>query len=306
MRMGSRTPVQSAQQHSETLALKALNWKTLALKALNWKSVDGVECFSFQWTTHGMSWIATLIWEPLRQWWNIPCLSSLMLNRIHQDFCNDQDSTVKTLPKDLKIVALLIDSDYLKCLNWIPAPHCHPLPGSASLARHGTSFSTVATISTISERSESVAKHGPTRVTLTLIFCGPAQRTSLVRCEGHSICRFGRSQLISSTSCDVQTCSDLNCCIKDFLQVVRSCQIWDVSLQVLSSSGFGTHMKHLRLQWHEAAAIASHLESTNGKRRKEKDLTKVNWHQLTNSEPKRSTDGFQKPGKCFGGVFQEL
>ena len=101
MCMGSRTPVQSAQQHSGTLALKALNWKTLALKALNCKSVDGVECFSFQWTTHGMSWIATLIWEPLRQWWNIPCLSSLMSNRIHQDFCNDQDSTVKTLPKDL-------------------------------------------------------------------------------------------------------------------------------------------------------------------------------------------------------------
>jgi len=24
-----------------------------------------------------------------------------MLNRIHRDYCNDQDSTVKTLPKDL-------------------------------------------------------------------------------------------------------------------------------------------------------------------------------------------------------------
>ena len=74
------------------------------------------------------------------------------------------------------------------------------------------------------------------------------------------ICRFGWSQLISSTSCDVQTYSELNCCVKDFLQVVLSCQIWGVSQQVLRSSDFGTHMKHLRSQWHEAAAIASHLE----------------------------------------------
>jgi len=33
---------------------------------------------------------------------------------------------------------------------------------------------------------------------------------------------------------------------------------------------------------------------------KEKDPTKENLHQLTNSEPKRSTDGLQKPGKRFG------
>ena len=40
---------------------------------------------------------------------------------------------------------------------------------------------------------------------------------------GYCICRFGWSQLSSSTSCDVQTCSALSalsCCIKDFLKVV--------------------------------------------------------------------------------------
>ena len=37
-------------------------------------------------------------------------------------------------------------------------------------------------------------------------------------------------------------------------------------------------------------------KDTSGKRRN----FKVNWHQLTNSEPKRSTDGLQKPGERFG------
>ena len=90
MCMGSRTPVQSAQQHSGTLALKELNGKTGSSLIV---SVSSDNNWNF------VNW--NFNFRAPRQWWNIPCLSSLMLNRIHRDYCNDQDSTVKTLPKDL-------------------------------------------------------------------------------------------------------------------------------------------------------------------------------------------------------------
>ena len=112
----------------------------------------------------------------------------------------------------------------------------------------------------------------------------------------YCICRFGWSQLISSTSCDVQ--------------------IWIAvsKMSFRSCSAAKSEMYHRRfwvrpalgLTWSIFAYNDTKLQplpptskDTNGKQRKEKDPTKENLHQLTNSEPKRST-GLQKPGKRFG------
>ena len=276
MRMGSRTPVQSAQQHSETLALKELNGKTGSPLLV---SVSSENNWNF------VTW--NFNFRAPRQWWNIPCLSSLMLNMIHRDFCNDQDSTVKTLPKDLNSSKFWLRW-FIQTISSARTEFLHPVVIHCLVPPH---WHAMAHLFPWWLRYQRYLEVWPSMAQLKWLWFWFG-----------SLCGATASVDSAGASWFLQ-----------HLVMFRHVQTWIAASKISfrSRSAAKSKMYHhkfcvrptLGLTWSIFAHNDTKLQplpptskDTSGKRRN----FKVNWHQLTNSEPKRSTDGLQKPGERFG------